>query len=83
MAALESDLKLAYICCMSWATRITLIIGVPWAIFVLMLWWGTVTPDVGIILGAEQLLLGLSPLGVVWVMLRLALGNRGAVRKGE
>lgn len=70
---------------MTWATRITLILGVPWTLF--MAFWGLVMfngegrNEASFGLALTMLAVWLIPTGAVWTMLRLALGDRGSLTR--
>lgn len=67
---------------MAWADRATLILGLFWAPFVFMMMGGATRTDItlGTYLQIYALCL-LIPLGFVWILLRLILGNRGSIRR--
>lgn len=71
---------------MIWATRITLLLGIPWTLFyafflMIVLYSPTYTPDyLSPVFWLPILVVWFLPVGVVWSMLRLALGDRGRLR---
>lgn len=63
---------------MSWATRTTTIIGIPWGLFVLFLMASTGQHATPQFLLFWFLIFGV-PLAVIWTLLFLILGDRGKI----
>lgn len=71
---------------MSWATRLTLILAILWGLFCLFIGLAAgqhagLRSDENWVFGFYLMFFGV-PLGVIWVLLRLILGDRGALRRG-
>jgi hypothetical protein len=67
---------------MTWATRATLLLAIPWGLFLLaMSAPGNAHAFTGVWWDWIFLRFFMLPVVVVWVLLRLILGNRGSIRR--
>ncbi len=65
---------------MSWATRITLILGIPWVLLMLVILGSPPRGDAWLY---GVIIIGGGPLVLVWGMFRLILGDRGVVYRAH